>query len=850
MDKHELFQQLKATFLDELSEHVEAINSSLLALEKRPAEKERVDLLRSLFRSAHTLKGASCAVGGGPLTDVCHQLENILAALQQKQLELKPELFVLLFKTVDAIEATGMLLRDEQNLNDAPLHGLLNELQAAASRAAPGPREAASAAEKSAKPRKSPKRRATKSSSDASPAVTSATKAPEPAPSEAVAKPAAKAVPSQPAATEPVVSEAERAPAASAAAASDANVQPVADDSSEPVVPARLAGSAGRSQRSSPSESGRADTAAGGKAAVATLRVAAEKLDSLLAQSGELLVARRRIESRTQELDQLRSLVAVWRREWRAAELWLRQLFRAGASPEDVGARAPAGVRKAGEAVTQNGHRLRQLERKLEQAAAALEADGRLLRHTCDALDSDVEHMRMFPFAEACAGLERAVRDLVRSSGKDVLLVIEGGDVEVDRSVLEALKDPLLHLVRNAVDHGVESPEQRERTGKPRQATVTVSAALCGTQVQVVVADDGRGFDVERIRERLRQKGLPEPQNERELIRTLFLPGFSTTQIITDVSGRGVGLDVVQNRIEALHGTVDVSFVASRGARFELSVPLTLTKIRSVLLAAGGQTYAVATVHVVHLFRVAEEQVRSLAEHQALLMGDAPLAVAPLAEMLGTRSEQRQPGGKRLALLLTSGMQRAAFLVDDVLGEQEIVVKRLGDRLHRLRHVAGATILPSGRVALVLNVPGLIRTALSSALSASRAADSPPAAAGTRRLLIVDDSVTTRALLKSILETAGYETASAADGEQAWETLVTGTYDLVVADVDMPHLDGFQLTSRIRHSPRYRELPVILVTARQSDGDRARGVEVGANAYLAKSAFDQQNLLECVTQLL
>jgi two-component system chemotaxis sensor kinase CheA len=791
VDKQALMQQLKATFLDELSEHVESLNRGLLALEKDPADKQRAELLKSLFRAAHTLKGASAAVCGGPLPDVCHQLEEILSAVQQNRFQFSPELFALLFRTVDGIEEAGMRLRDEQDLEDSPLHALLLDLETAAAEGA---------------------------------APTAPTRAPiREAPSDEVPQPPAK----QPVAGPSAVSAAAASMPAPAAAQPTSPVKPA---TKEPPPP--------------------------GKTAAATLRVAAEKLDSLMAQSGELLVARRRVELRSVDVEQIRDLVAAWRREWRGVELPLRQLLSSGTAGTDgmagteAARRFPALPRRAAAAVSQNGERLRQLERKLEQVAANMAADGRLLGQTCDGLDDEVEHLRMFPFAEACAGLERIVRDVARSAGKEVRLVIEGGDVEVDRSVLEGLKDPLLHLVRNAVDHGIEGPEQRERSGKPRQATVTVSAALRGTQVEVVVGDDGRGFDLDRIRDKLRQKGLPEPPDERELVRTVFLPGFSTAPIITEVSGRGVGLDVVQNRIEALHGTVDVAFETGRGARFILSVPLTLTKIRCVLLVSGGQTYAIATVHVVKLLRISPDELRSVAARDTLSLGDSPTCVSSLTATLGSGDgAARQGNGKLLAFVLTSGIQRAAFVVDEVLGEQEIVVKNLGARIRRLRHVSGGSLLPSGWVALVLNVPSLIRAALGSAGAAKILAEEKVHEPAAKRLLVVDDSVTTRTLLKSILETAGYAVATAADGEQAWQLLSGGRADLVVTDVDMPRLDGFQLTRKIRNSDRHRKLPVILVTARETDQDKARGVEVGANAYLLKSGFDQRSLLECIAQL-
>jgi two-component system chemotaxis sensor kinase CheA len=781
VDKDELLQQLKATFLDELRDHVDTMNRSLLALEKEPAEAERAELLKTLFRSAHTLKGASAAVGGDPLPEVCHQLEEILSGLQQERLSLSPELFSLLFRVIDGVEATSMLLRDEQSLEDSPLRELLLDLEAAAGKISA-----------------------------------------EPAPVSAGGEAPAAAAESHPAEDEP---------------------PPPADRASP--APGEVPEQAHRARQETPAPV--AERLGG------TLRVAAEKLDSLLAQTGELLVARRRVESRFADVAELRDLVAAWRREWHRLKLpaAAHSSAAAGPVPGEVAARGSVLSPRSALAIAQHNDRLRHLERKLDQVAANLAADGRILNQSCSALDDDVEHIRMFPFSQACAGLERAVRDLARSQSKAVRLVIEGGEVEVDRSVLEGLKDPLLHLVRNAVDHGIETPEQREQAGKPREATLTVAASIRGAQVEVYVADDGRGFNLEHIREKARKRGLPEPQDELELARSVFLPGFSTAEIITEVSGRGVGLDVVQQRIETLHGTVDVSYEAGAGTRFTLAVPLTLTKIRSVLLVAGGQTYAIPTAQVVQLVRFDLNQLRSVAARDTLLLGETRIDTVRLASMLGGSRERVSPSQtKALALILTMGIQRVAFVVDEVLGEQEIVVKSLGHRIRRLRHVSGGTILPSGRVGLVLNVPSLIRAASQQPTAASIAPEAEPSAgAATHRLLVVDDSVTTRTLLRSILDGAGFEVATAADGEQAWQLLASNKFDLVVADVDMPLLDGFALTKNIRESEELHKLPVILLTARETDEDKTRGVAAGADAYLVKSTFDQRDLLECIAHL-
>jgi two-component system chemotaxis sensor kinase CheA len=550
-----------------------------------------------------------------------------------------------------------------------------------------------------------------------------------------------------------------------------------------------------------------------------TVRISAEKLDQLLACSGELLLARRRVQARAGELTTLHDLVTRWR--------------PASASRE------------------RTEDDFNRLVKELDRLTEALAGDVRALRQAGNALDDEVRRVRMLPFAEACQGLDRLVHDLARSAGKEVELVIEGGDVELDRSVLEGMRDPLRHLVRNAVDHGVEPPEQRRAAGKRPAGRVTIAAVLRGSQVQVTVADDGRGLDLEALRQQARKRGLPEAATEAELVRQIFLPGFSTARLITDVSGRGVGLDVVKSRLEALHGTVELSFTPGQGTRFTLAVPLTLTTLRALLLGAAGQTFALASTNVRRLVRVEPAHLRSVEGRPMLALGGPPLPVASLAGTLGLTGAAPQTNGKVPAVVVTAGTQTAAFLVDELVNEQEVVIKNLGARIRRVRHLSGATILPSGEVTLVLNAAALIRAALAAPPGAAVTTTLTRAApAAKKRVLVVDDSVTTRALEKSILEAAGYEVTAAADGAAAWQLLQDRGADLVVSDVEMPRLDGFALTAAVRGSRRFRELPVVLVTGRESDQDRARGIEVGADAYLVKSAFDQTNLLQTIAQLL
>ncbi|MBV8310831.1 MAG: response regulator [Planctomycetaceae bacterium] len=588
------------------------------------------------------------------------------------------------------------------------------------------------------------------------------------------------------------------------------------------------------------------------------VRVPADKLDALLTYSGELLVARRRVESRTSELEAIREFVGRWKTERRRFDRALRTLKRAeNGGRSGLPSKAGTGdgrllPRPAAVVLGQIDDNLRRLEKDLERFAMVLTSDGRQLDQVADLLDDAVRRLRMLPFAEACQGLDRLVRDLARASGKEVVLLVEGGQVELDRSILEGLRDPLYHLVCNAVDHGIETPDQRQAAGKPAQGRITLRAALRGTQVEVVVADDGRGLDLEAVRQQVRQQGLGEPTDERDLVSCIFLPGFSTASLITSVSGRGVGLDVVKSQVELLHGTIDLSFTAGQGTRFALAVPLTLTTLRALLVEAGEQIFAWASTNVQRLVRIGPHDIRMVGGREMLVNGKSLLPMASLAETLGLPATTAAGAGdKRPGLIVAAAERRMAFVVDELIAEQEIVVKGLGDRIRRVRNFSGATILPSGRIALVLNAAALIRAAMSQSVGPAPAP--VPAMTGSlakKRLLVVDDSVTTRSLEKSILEAAGYEVVTAADGEAGWKLLQEQDVDLVITDIEMPRMDGFELTEAIRRSKQSHELPVILISARSSDRDKARGIEVGADAYIVKSTFDQKELLEALGQLL
>lgn len=819
MDRDKLIQRLRATFASELREHIEAFNRELLALERGASDAARAESIKTLFRTAHSLKGASRAVNATKLEQVCHKLEEVLQGLRDGSRSLTPQVIELLFSAVDKFEEAGREIAASLPAGSEPAARPVRPTPQPAAKSPPPPPAAASAAPvtpapaatpgRAAEPPGTPSDRASQTAFDSGP-----TGIPPLAPSTAAGP-----------LEEPPMLAAPRLPTTRASELEAARVS---------LTPVSL-------------PAGSQDTANASNTET-FLRVPEHKLDALLACNSELLIARRRLDVRQADLATLCDRTSTMRAN---SDRIARSAGSAGGRRRGNAALQLA-ARSVGHAVDPQRDELRIIARSLENYAAALAEDLRSLERAAQALDERIHQVRMLPFEQACDLLPRTVRDLAARERKPTELTIAGGEIELDRSIVDGLRAPLLHLIRNAVDHGIESADERSLAGKPARARLSVAAALRGDRVEVSVRDDGRGIDLERVRERLRQSGMPIPADDQEALRSIFEAGFSTARVVTDVSGRGVGLDVVRSQIEGLRGTVSVTHQPGKGACFTLLLPLTVTTLRALLLRSGSELFAIPSTNVEKLVRAAPGELSHVQGRETLLTDAAPLPVVTLGEIVGADAAAPLAVGSKLPIIILGQPgERVALAVDELIAEQDVVVKPLGKRIRKLRHVSGATLLPNGRVALLLHAGEILRTALGR-VPARRAAGMFQAASAParKRILLVDDSATTRTLEKSILESAGFDVMPAVDGAQAWALLQQHGADLVVSDVEMPNMTGFEFVQNLRGSKRFRDVPVILLTSLESEQDRARGLESGADAYLVKSAFDQGNLLDTIRQLL
>lgn len=563
---------------------------------------------------------------------------------------------------------------------------------------------------------------------------------------------------------------------------------------------------------------------------VDTVRIPVTKLDALLALSGELRVAQIRAATRSAQLKALLTAMNGERRRWRrrqADPVQLLERFR---------------------------ERTREAMKQLELLERQLTLDNAQLKTLTQVLEDEVLGARLLPAATLLPPLERLVRDLSQQLGKRVRLTASGADVQLDRRIVNALRDPLMHMVRNALDHGIETPQLRAERGKPLEGQLLLHVASDGATVQLDLSDDGAGIDVVAVQRRAVAKGLidaSQPLSAARISELIFEPGFSTAATVTETSGRGVGMDVVRENVTQIGGRIALRSQAGLGSTFVLRLPVQLATSRVLLVRlSDAQLVALPTRDLERTGRVRPSEISAVGGSSSLQFDGQALPVASLGALLGVAAA---PVGEWLEYVVLNGHgQRLACAVAALVGEQEIVVKRLSYPLQGLAHLSGAALLGSGELVPILNVVAIFERHAQGGggvFHAPSASNQPPAEQ-RRRILVVDDSVTTRTLERSILEAAGFETRTATDGLQALELLRTFNAELVLSDVEMPHLDGFELTEEIRRDPRTQHIPVILVTSLDKPEHKERGALAGADAYIIKGEFNQQTLLETIGRLL
>ena len=569
------------------------------------------------------------------------------------------------------------------------------------------------------------------------------------------------------------------------------------------------------------------------KAVEAVVRVSAESLTRLMSLAGESLVQARWLSP---------FATALWK--LKKAQDHLAALLDSAQAQRDASALMEA-RRQCNLCRSVLAERMREFE---EHAARAEDLNARLYR--------EVIASRMRPFSDGAVGFPRLVRDMARSLGKQVRLEIHGLETEVDRDILERLEAPLNHLLRNAVDHGIEPAEQRRQVGKAEQGTIRLEVRHRAGMLVIQVSDDGAGIDVERLRGKIVDKGLTTPElaaslSEAELLEFLFLPGFSTAPAVSEYSGRGVGLDVVQTTIRKIGGQARLSTRLGQGTTFSLTLPLTLSVVRAVLVEVAGEPYAFPHNRIDRLLRVPRQQIQSVEHRQFIRVDDQNVGLVFASQLFDLPGKEL---GEQIDLLLLSDDTGSyGLIVEAVRGEQDLVVRPLDPRLGKVPDISAAAILDDGQPVLIADVEDLIRSMDMYIQSGTlRRCEATPVVEPHRRprVLVVEDSITVREVERQLLRHAGYEVRVAVDGMEGWNMVREDHYDLVVSDVDMPRMTGLELLRHIRSDDRLRTLPVLIVSYKDRPEDKKRGLELGANCYLTKSSFHDDTFLQAVADLI
>lgn len=595
-------------------------------------------------------------------------------------------------------------------------------------------------------------------------------------------------------------------------------------------------------------------SAAQGKA---TVRIAAHKLDCLIAGSDDLLTTRLFITHRMRELEEMMTRFAQWR--WNHAmtssDVYLLRQAIAGTKKTTIPPDLIVPLGHILEFFEYDREFMTYLQHDLAAHIRATELDRSALETSTSEISDLIHDAVLIPIADILLPFSGFVREYSRSTGKRVNLIIEGEDIEMDRRILEALKDPLMHLINNSIDHGIEYPDIREEQHKPAQGIIHIRIVPhSGSKVGIEVSDDGAGIDCNAVRNAAIKNGIitareAKKLTDEEAIWLIFRSGFSVKPDVTDISGRGLGLAIVEDTVTRLGGSVILTSQRGKGTSITLRVPVRLATFRGVVVRSGSHKYVLPMQQVRQVFRAKPDAVIFRDNKPTITLNNEVIGIIRLTDALGIGKYHNisEISPQVPIIIIAYGAGQIACMVDEVLQVQEIVVRPLGSQLRRVKRITGAAILGDGSIAIVLDPIELIQESIKTDL---RHANPEPDDTITGRVLVVEDSVTSRMFLEHILEQGGHEVITARDGMEAFAMLKDDEFDMVVSDVDMPRMNGFTLTEKIRSDARLSDLPIVLVTSLDSHEDRAHGISVGADVFMEKRGFEKETFLSVIHHLL
>lgn len=833
-------EELRVIFKSASEEHLQKLEDGLLHLEKDSQDQAN---LEEIMREAHSLKGDAGMLGLKDISTLAHQLEHILGTIKRNEVELSPDVSDRLYQGLDAISQLVVEAVTGTPPRIDPFHVLAYMMGGNSPKYKDNSTENQPSSE-------------TETAAETNKEVNVSVEQPEEIAAE---------TPITAAEVEVINPEVEDPPTVNFPNITsdtvplneiktvNVTVSPISENTPEPLK---------ISPNLTPTEP---------TYRIESVRVETRHLDSLMTQAGELTVTKIRVNHRLAEIEEIANLCEEYSRiKSQSSRMTLKNesaqtdFFPVAASLFSLPQSSDLALSKdSSRTKEQFLDRLGMLVNKLRNS---LYEDVQRLEVISDELSDGIRTLRLLPLATIFTLFPRMVRDLAKQQAKEINFIIEGGETKADKRIIEEMKDPLMHMIRNCVDHGIETVEERCRLGKPPQGTILLRAKQTTTNVVIEVIDDGRGLDIEKIKQTaLKRRVCREEElstmTPSQIQSLIFTPGFSTRTFVTEVSGRGVGLDVVRNNVEHLKGNIQVESNFGMGCTIRMLLPTTLATAHVLIVSVDNISYAIPVEYVMMARLITQEDIFPIEGQDTILIDSQPISVTHLADLLeinhqqgwGTLPlQQATTNSQHLpCIIIKVGDATLGLIVDALLDEQDVMLKPQGKLLKRVRNVSGATILGTGEVCMVLNPQDLIKSVRKQAVSkvARRSVKSLPATERKQAILLVEDSIAIRTQEKRILEGAGYEVVTAVDGMDALTKLKSRSYDAIVSDIQMPNLDGLSLTAKIRQQKEYSEIPIILVTSLASDEDKKRGAEAGANAYITKGTFNQQVLLDTLRRL-
>jgi len=865
MREDELLTKLRAAFKQEAAERLSSISSSLLALEKSFELGENNQApLDIVFREAHSLKGAARAVNYSEVETLCQSFEEVFSVLKRNEISFSAEMFDALHAGLELIET---LLNDPDKSYASDINNIYKTLEKIRLNIDMQPEEKNISNEKKSSEQNSKHQ----PESEAETVTESVSKNKEVNEVEQKSNPLLDSEQENKHKAE-LKDENNNTDSISTFSSDnkknngkDEQVKNTDFSKKSPIIsqekkttPKKSSESKDSICESSLKQEKQTPIKKSEKYVLEeTVRISTQKLDSLLLKVEELVSLKLASGQHLKNLKETVTSFESWKKRWLTEETsfrWLRRKTRS----QNNGQREQEHLKKIESFLDWNQKHVIVLEQQIKKMIEISEKDQRSLSIMVDDVLDDMKKVTMLPFSSLSQIFPKMIRDLCREQAKTVDFNIIGNEVEIDRRILEELKDPIIHLLRNAIDHGIETKDVRQKLNKPTRASLTLSISqVLGNKVEIIAEDDGKGIDIDRVRREAIKRGMITEKDaakltEEENLSLIFQSELTTSPIITQISGRGLGLAIVQERIQKLGGMVIVESIFGKGTKFIIQVPITLATSRGILIKLQNKFFVVPVTYVERVMRVKTKSIKTVENKATITLEGEVLSFVSLSDLLEMPLDEISEKKEYInVIVLEVSGKLIACQIDEVLGEQEVLVKSLGKQLSRVRNIAGATILGSGMVVPMLNVHDLIKSTGKASLIRPVATEHEEAKfTQEKSILIAEDSITSRMLIQNILESADYIVTTSVDGLDAYTTFKTGNFDLVVSDVEMPKMNGFELTRKIREDKEHGETPVVLVTSLQSPEDRKQGIDAGANAYIVKSNFDQSNLLEVIARLI